>query len=191
MADLEADVDDPNDVRWEDDDAEESEASKLEIDGAKVPAALPESSEDDESLAASTSRKLSIRNEAFESRPEARSGPQTSASSSAPQPSLLSRRNFANSTPFSLGPNFQEAMAPENYLRPITPTRPLMHDDDLTPSNESVMYPAMTPNALAMLGDGPMTPTNDAGPFVFDGSAGRAVGNSAPTAVPQGSERSA
>lgn len=36
-----------------------------------------------------------------------------------------------------------------------------------------------------------MTPTNNAGPFVFDGSAGRAQGQRGPAALAQGVERAA
>jgi len=49
----------------------------------------------------------------------------------------------------------------------------------------------MTPGAIELLADGPMTPTNNAGPFVFDGSAGRTAGHSAAAAVAQNAERAA
>ena len=189
MADLEADADDPNDVRWEEEDVEELD--KLETDGANAAAGLPSTNEDDERLASSTSRLLSIRNGADEPSPETQPEAQSSPGTSADQPTLLRRRNFANSTPFSLGPNFQQSAAPQNFVRPITPTRSLLHDEDLTPNNETATIPLLTPNVSEMLGDGPMTPTNNAGPFVFDGSAGRAAGRSLAAALPQYTERSA
>lgn len=164
MADLEADVDDPN-VRWEEDDIEE--ASKIDNDGANAVMMTPEASANDEALASSTARLLSIRNGT--DNPSLAIGvPQIPLSASADQPSLLSRRNFANSTPFSLGPDFAQSMAQSNYLRPSTPSGSFMPEDGLTPNSDSASIPT-----IEMLRDGPMTPTNDAGPFVFDGSAGR------------------
>lgn len=73
-----------------------------------------------------------------------------------------------------------------NYLRPITPTEPIIQDD-VTPNG--------SPSALAagvdLANDGPMTPTNNAGPFVFDGSAGRAAGRRTVASIVQETESAA
>lgn len=62
-----------------------------------------------------------------------------------------------------------------NYLRPITPTQSIVQEEDITP-NGSPLVVATTPTGADLAHEGPMTPTNNAGPFVFDGSAGRAAG---------------
>lgn len=73
-----------------------------------------------------------------------------------------------------------------NYLRPITPTEPILQED-VTPNG--------SPSALAtgadLTSDGPMTPTNNAGPFVFDGSAGRAAGRRTVAGMVQETESAA
>lgn len=63
-----------------------------------------------------------------------------------------------------------------DYLRPITPTGPFMALDINEDSTS-------TPTAEQLVEHGPMTPTNTAGPFVFDGSAG---GGAIGTAVSTG-----
>ena len=101
-------------------------------------------------------------------------------------PSILNRRNAQRCSP-SLSPNL-EPSSYGNYLRPITPTAPLSVDSDLPMVGTSiggvnggagdgensnlarVLTPTTTEN---FVGDGPMTPTNSVGPFIFDGSAGR------------------
>ena len=98
-------------------------------------------------------------------------------------PSILNRRNAQRYSP-SLTPDQQPASF-GNYLRPITPTAPLTVDDDLAAASSGahasngengilarLLTPTTTENFVA---DGPMTPTNSAGPFVFDGSAGRSA----------------
>lgn len=52
-----------------------------------------------------------------------------------------------------------------DYLRPITPTGPLM-------GLEINGSPLSSPTTEQLAEQGPVTPTNSAGPFVFDGSAG-------------------
>ena len=174
VADLEADVDDPSNVSWEEDEVEaeaEAEAGKDETDGINATAGLPGSSEDDDSINASTSQ-LSIVNESDESASGAKQVPQTAPSISTPQSSLLSRRNFAGSAPFSLGPDFRQARSSGEYLRPITPGQSLFHDNDVTPSIDMTSHSGSEQNVFEqLLSNGPMTPTNNAGPFVFDGSA--------------------
>lgn len=189
VADLEADVDDPNNVSWEEEDAEGSEIGKSETDGVNAATVLPASSEDDDSIVAATSR-VSIQNATEETMSDPKTAPRGPPSVSSPPSSLLARRNFANSTPFSLGPDFQQTSNTGNYLRPITPTQSLFSHDDATP-NVELANPAMEQNVLELLSNGPMTPTNNAGPFVFDGSAGGAVGHPVAAAVVHNAERSA
>ena len=110
--------------------------------------------------------------------------------SEKPKQTLLSRRNARRVSPpyvhrigepipersedtSSSSSNFQD------YLRPITPTQPLMPDDESTPNNEFASALRTSPPLDILMSDGPMTPTNNAGPFVFDGSAGRAEGRGA------------
>ena len=89
-------------------------------------------------------------------------------------PGLLNRRGARRQPPPFVSTDSTPAQrVPTNegqYLRPITPTQPLMGDEDM---NETAMR---TPPTDTFNHEGPMTPTNNAGPFVFDGSAGRVVG---------------
>ena len=74
--------------------------------------------------------------------------------------SLLERRNAAS--------NEQGVRLPSgSYLRPVTPTQSLVEDNNANTDH------SRTPSSEMLSNDGPMTPTNNAGPFVFDGSAGR------------------
>lgn len=71
---------------------------------------------------------------------------------------------------------------PERHLTPVTSSVTQPVTINISGANEfsglSPLYPAhhdgLTPDRAH---DGPMTPRNDAGPFVLDGSAGRAAGN--------------
>ena len=83
-----------------------------------------------------------------------------------PPSTLLSRRRPTNE-------GQSDMRLPSNqtqFLRPITPTEPL----DATVNVDSAH--GQTPTMDMLVREGPMTPTNTAGPFVFDGSAGRASG---------------
>lgn len=64
------------------------------------------------------------------------------------------------------GPSFP------NYPRPVTPIASLSNDPETTPDASP------SGGAEMLTTDGPMTPTNHAGPFVFDGSGGRRGGQS-------------
>lgn len=188
VADLEADVDDPNDEEWEDEEHEDN-FRRLETHGANAIPLLSEDNGDDAEMAATTGRLLSIRNGADESPispvlpidglPDGSNNPANPVDAST----LLSRRNarrisppqgnLSNRTnPFR---NSEEENATlGNYLRPITPTQPLMHEEEMMSNDGSRSGQISSANASEMLiADGPMTPTNNAGPFVFDGSAGR------------------
>ena len=122
----------------------------------------------DEALAHSTSRLLAVADDHHLTPPISASSDSTN---SIPN-DLLARRG-AN----RISPPFQPAQDQTairtisgqiQYLRPITPTEPLM---GLDMSGTSLS----TPTTEQLVSDGPMTPTNTAGPFVFDGSAGRAA----------------
>lgn len=186
MADLEADVDDPNDDRWEEVDPEE--LGKLEPNAPDAMPAALDMDDDGGELATNTSRLLSIRNATDEALTEHQPAPldPTLLSSGDSSSSLLSRRNARHASPpqnilgndasLSFGSIPEQMSSFTDYLRPITPTQSLLHDDELTPNTESPGTLDPTPSATEMLADGPMTPTNNAGPFVFDGSAGRVAG---------------
>ena len=102
--------------------------------------------------------------------------------------SIINRRNASRKTatqqssddPSSASTsNSEEPARPSSnfadYLRSITPTQPIMQEEENTP-NGSPSALATTPTGAELANEGPMTPTNNAGPFVFDGSAGRAAG---------------
>ena len=124
-------------------------------------------------------------------------------SSPSSSTSILNRRNAQRYSP-SLTPEPENGPSRSteqqstslygNYLRPITPTAPLTVDNDLASagaattdySNRRFIHPGQgggdniarvhTPRTTEnFVVDGPMTPTNSAGPFVFDGSAGRSA----------------
>ena len=197
MADLEADVDDPHDERWEDIDAEELD--KLEPNAADAMPATLGVEEDGEEIAASTSRLLSIQNATDDSLSESQPEHPNPTLSSGDSSSLLSRRNARHASPppdilrndaslsFSSIPEQMSSF--RDYLRPITPTQSLLHDDEPTPNTESPGALDPRPSATELLADGPMTPMNNAGPFVFDGSAGRARGQRVIASMVQESER--
>lgn len=97
----------------------------------------------------------------------------TNGSSSSPH--LIDRRSASRPSPAyprhsedSVTRTAPIPIAPVQYLRPITPTQPLMINGELDEARSH------TPMTEMLVTDGPMTPTNNAGPFVFDGSAGRA-----------------
>lgn len=123
---------------------------------------------DDEGLSYSASRVLSMRD------PTHPTPHLTTSSDPNPQSNALSglfdrrggRRTSPPFTPPAESPTTRVPSTQTQYLRPITPTQPLMEDGE---ARESSTIDTFTQ-------DGPMTPTNNAGPFVFDGSAGRVVG---------------
>ena len=182
MADLEADVDDPNEEDWEDEEHEE-DLMRLETQGANTVPSIPENNGDDIGIAATTGRLLSIRNGVDES-PISPVFPMDGVPDSSDHPgnhhdssSLLSRRNGRRVSPpqGTLGNGLQFSASPlqsyteqnptfSNYLRPITPTQPLMREEDIGSNGGSPPEQLSSANASEMLiSDGPMTPTNNAG----------------------------
>ncbi|KAL8793950.1 MAG: hypothetical protein Q9195_003463 [Heterodermia aff. obscurata] len=194
-----ADVDDPNDEDWEDED-HEVELNKVETHGANAVPSISEHNGEDMGNAASTGRLLSIRNGADES-PISPVFPMESIPDGSDivaatrETSLLSRRaarrisppegSLGNGSHFSASPfrgTDEQNPTFGHYLRPITPTQPLMQDEEIASNGGSPPVQLSGSNATEMLiADGPMTPTNNAGPFVFDGSAGRRTATSLET----------
>ncbi|KAL8694464.1 MAG: hypothetical protein Q9218_000876 [Villophora microphyllina] len=187
MADLEADVDGEDAMDdWVDEDG--SHASVAGADDAEVPspngpqeAAQQALNNEDESLADITSRQLSVRNgidpppdsaeyTGVDAPPPSRAAlsPTTDhGNNSTTSPTLLNRRNGRHVTPPRHVP--LPSMTEEQLA-----SMPLSRDAFLRPmqtflGNAEFLGDAITPSSEL----GPMTPTNNAGPFVFDGSAGR------------------
>ena len=94
---------------------------------------------------------------------------QTVATPRATTNGLLSRRQTASSTSSS-------AIAPVNGIE--IPRSSTVAQLALAASNDSpgAVRTATPTSADLIVGEGPLTPRNDAGPFVFDGSAGRVSG---------------
>ena len=198
VTDLEADVDDPNDEDWEDEE-HEVELNRVETHGANAVPLISEHNDEDIANAASTGRLLSIRNGADESPTSpvfptdvAPDGSDTAATTR--ETSLLSRRaarrisppegSLGNGSHFSASPfrtTEEQNPAFGHYLRPITPTQPLMQEQIASNGGSPSGQLSGTNAAEMLIGDGPMTPTNNAGPFVFDGSAGRRAATSLET----------
>lgn len=187
MTDLDADVDDMDEEKWEDGEVEkgldlkdvqmgEANGTHLEHPAFRVG--------EEEHPARTSSRILSVQNG---------QGPSPSLSNFVSYVSKSTDQAVGSNTPTNLayrrnasrtntqsftgdptasgfntigrgGPSFL------SYARPATPIQSLPRDDETTPDGS----PSAGGELLAT--DGPMTPTNHAGPFVFDGSGGRRTG---------------
>ena len=189
-------MDDPDalDEEWEDEPNDTGSIPEVkrtpETNGVVSEDARPLSQDGDVSMEGMSSRLSSVRVEADPS------AVFSNSHTEEPRQSLLNRRNARRTSPpyvQRMGQSIPERRSEDDnsssspnsnfqhYLQPITPTQPLMPGDDLTPNDE--FTPALrtsTPSDM-LASDGPMTPTNNAGPFVFDGSAGRAGGRIAPS----------
>ncbi|KAI4197279.1 MAG: hypothetical protein LQ350_006006 [Teloschistes chrysophthalmus] len=179
---------------WVDEDG--SHASVAGADDAEVQssdgpqeAAKQALNHEDEALADITSRQLSVRNgidpppesveyAGVDAPPPSRAAlsPASDVESSTAAPTLLNRRNGRHVTPprhMPLPSMTEEELANmplsrDAFLRPATSTQPFLGNGDFL-HREALLGDAITPGSEL----GPMTPTNNAGPFVFDGSAGR------------------
>ena len=169
-------MDDPVDDDWEDENGEDFNPESISEEEIRdvIPKHVEQTIDgDDEALSHSASRFLSIRDRThLITQTPPSSGSSNGLSSTS---DLLTRRGARRiSPPFA---DAREYVGPGSstdgvqYLRPITPTQPLMEDGDL--NEPSLRTPTMMETFSS---DGPLTPTNNAGPFVFDGSAGRVVG---------------
>lgn len=176
VTDLEADIEDPEDGNWEDENGTESspeigpthdtndmiaEQREMAMGG------------EDNGLSNTASRLLTVRDDSHSTPSVTASSDPTNGANTAP--GLLTRRGARRiSPPFSYAGDQSASKSTPGavqFLRPITPTQPLLGTEDF---NESALR---TPTTEMLIHDGPMTPTNNAGPFVFDGSAGRRVDN--------------
>ena len=173
---MEADIEDPEDGNWEDENGTESSPEMAPIHDTND--MIPEQEEmamsgEDKGLSNSTSRLLSVRDGSYPTPSVMTPSDSTNGANTAP--GLLTRRGARRvSPPFPHAENQSASKCTSGavqFLRPITPTRPFSGTEDL---NESALR---TPTTDMLIHDGPMTPTNNAGPFVFDGSAGRRVDN--------------
>ncbi|KAL9603076.1 MAG: hypothetical protein Q9219_001440 [cf. Caloplaca sp. 3 TL-2023] len=209
VADLEADVDDPDAMDdWEDEDG--SNGSEVDEDkgpvtnGTSPDAAQQEIDMEDDSLANATSRQLAVRNgidppsdsieyTGVDAPPPSRAAasPDASRTNAAKSPpNLLNRRNARGITPpnhVPLPATVEEqlsnlSLTRDSYLRPMTPGQASLGYTEFF-TREAI--DAITPGSEL----GPMTPTNNAGPFVFDGSAGRDTVRRSMDPMSEGSNR--
>ena len=169
VTDLEAEVEDPK-IEWEDEDIEPPENREMNT----TPPANGEASESEAAgtngesagLTHAVSKLSSVVDEDLPSPALSASSDPTNGTSN----DLRTRRGARIIPPPS--PAEPESSAQRrtssgriDYLRPITPTGPLMgleiNGDQLS-----------SPTTEQLAEQGPVTPTNSAGPFVFDGSAG-------------------
>lgn len=179
MADLEADVDDAEEEEWDDEGIEKdldlNNVHKVETNGA--PAERPKSSrvEELEKQARKFSRMLALRDSGISSSIPNLASPFSNSADQAvgsiPPSSTMYRRTTPrqDTQPSAVDPR-PDAVGRgppfPTHRRPSTPTRPPTRDEDTTPDGS----PSGEADMLAT--DGPVTPTNHAGPFVFDGSGG-------------------
>ena len=178
MHDLEADVDDPLNDDWdkeEDLSMPDSEDHSGDAEGTQTMTESTAQLQDVRLNGSGPERLVSVPyiNDVQANVQQTTSDMSThsdSIDSTATSTSLFERRNAGNHEytairlPSGSGP----------FLRPITPTEPLMSGGEAT---------SHTPTTDMLANEGPMTPTNTAGPFVFDGSAGRASTAEASTAA--------
>ncbi len=176
VTDLEADIEDPEDGNWEDENGTESSPEMAPThDTSDLISEQEEMAMDgeDDGLSNTTSRLLSVRGDS-QSIPSVTTSPDPTNGATTAS-GLLTRRGARRiSPPFSHAGDQSASKSNSGavqFLRPITPTQPLLGTEDF---NESSLR---TPTTDMLIHDGPMTPTNNAGPFVFDGSAGRRVNN--------------
>ncbi|KAI4173960.1 MAG: hypothetical protein LQ343_002728 [Gyalolechia ehrenbergii] len=209
VADLEADVDDPDAMDdWDDEEAsngsEIDEKKNTTSNGASPDAAQQEIEQEDSSLATMTSRQLSVRNgidpppdsveyTGVDAPPPSCAAPSPNAArknNSSTAPNLLNRRNARGITPPNQLPLPSTAeeqssnlpLSQDADLPPMTPAQAFLGHGDFF-SRDAMMGDAITPGSEL----GPMTPTNNAGPFVFDGSAGRDTLHRPGGTTPEGS----
>lgn len=176
VTDLEADIEDPEDGNWEDENGTESSPEMVPTHDTND--MIPEQEElemggEDDGLSNTASRLLSVRDDNRITPSVTTSSDPTNGAHTTP--GLLTRRGARRISPPFSHPGDQSASKSASsavqFLRPITPTQPLLGTEAF---NESALR---TPTTDMLIHDGPMTPTNNAGPFVFDGSAGRRVDN--------------
>jgi E3 ubiquitin-protein ligase DMA1/2 len=183
VADLEADVDDTfPDAEWEevdaDDAADEQEAS-VEVTNIASALQVPPIERSGSTNGASGDHTHA---ESQENTGEDTTGSESEVNRAMNHLNISSRDDSATGLPES-----HSSIGPVN-IRSGRPTARQADSSDVIPANldvESSMRSDRTPSPNSRFPlsigdtsgpDGPMTPRNDAGPFVLDGSAGRAAG---------------
>ena len=195
MADLEADVDDMDEEKWDNEAAEKgSDLNDVQMGEANgIHSEHPAFRVGEEEHPARTSsRVLSVQNgqgpsPSFSSSVSHFSKSTDQAVGSTAPTNLAFRRNASrtNTQSFAGDPTASRfdntidrgGSSFPNHQTPITPIRTPSRAEEITPDGS----PSGGGEMLAT--DGPMTPTNHAGPFVFDGSAGRRIGQSPPSDI--------
>lgn len=178
--DLEADVDDLDSEAWED--ANGADTSPEIVPSQHADGVIPEDEDEDmdggnEAFRQTTPRRiLSVQNADLPPLTSTSSDPvngtNASTNGSSLSANLLSRRGARRISPPFPPITETRSLSGSAHLRPITPTQ-IFSGDSLDEAS------LRTPTTDMLIHDGPMTPTNNAGPFVFDGSAGRAGSRSA------------
>ena len=193
VTDLEADVDDPDGFEnWNDNEDNESpqavraadchdETASTQNDDAALSTYEPEMSGQP---ASTSSKNVSYTDSNLEAPQSSMSRPMIPTA-----PSLLSRRMASRSTNRS---GDSETAATEtmsvagqstsfrntSHTSTPTPTTSELRDDNRSAEHSSALLRPTTPlTNERLVTDGPTTPRNDIGPFVFDGSAGRPGGS--------------
>jgi hypothetical protein len=184
VADLEADVDDPfPDAEWEEvdaDDVAEEQATSTQPANIASTLQVPSIARPN-----SASRAGSIHGHGDS---HENTGEDTTGSESELQQAMNHLSIAPRDTPATGPPESHSSIGPVN-IRPGRATARQENSSDGRPTTfdvESSMRNDRTPSPSGRLPvgvgdilsghDGPMTPRNDVGPFVFDGSAGRAAG---------------
>jgi len=171
VADLEADVEPPEELDEEIDLADLAKGA----DESSVEHQPPSSSEEDE-----TRQRSEQRDDTRQVAIAIERSPSTSRSANITDEELaclLSGTSLEPSRPTSSG-----ALSPRDALGGSTATRPVpisqsQHQrnaslEQLGPRSATPMSSTQYALATTVIGDGPMTPRNDAGPFILDGGAG-------------------
>jgi len=191
VADLEADVDDPYDYEEQgdeeaDDSSESNGTEKATLSTGGVVSNGMHAGTGATHLANSVSGHQDPDHDTIEDREDLVTRVPTadnrhSADEFEPSASLLSRRKVSSNSMLQRGIKATQPMPTAGGTSPRSSNSGTEQDGDITHSAEpSSTLRAATPTAGETLSpEGPMTPRNDAGPFVFDGSAGRASGRRA------------
>jgi E3 ubiquitin-protein ligase DMA1/2 len=174
VADLEADVDDPfPDAEWEEvdvDDAAEEQGASAQATNTASALQIPSIEKSSSTNGAASSH---VHADLQENTGEDTTGSESELNQPMKNLNIASHDNLATGPPeshSSIGPVNIRSGRPTNRQEFSSDARANL---DVESSTRSDRTPS--PNGRFPLGtgdNGPMTPRNDAGPFVFDGSAG-------------------
>lgn len=192
VADLEADVDDPFDFEEADEEAEHSSDSNGTEKARKDTGEKASNGEHVEAEATQLANGVVVHQDPDQNTVEHQEKLEAavdtsladdgqSAEDKDPSNGLLSRRNISYNCTLPRGIKPTPPMPIANRTTPSPDGSMTAQNGDDTQSPErSTSLRATTPTAGETLNtEGPMTPRNDAGPFIFDGSAGRSSGRRA------------